>query len=440
MAYVFLISLILIGFLLKFNIKFFQYIYLPSAIIGGFIGFILGPGLLREYALINIPSGWLDHYSLLPGVLLIPIFAAIPFSLINREKTDFSKSKPRDAKRNIIYFTLILVIVTQFQGFLGLISQMFLSWYMNDLVFYPTFGLEFVSGFTGGHGTAGLIGSILKSFNDPYWKTSQDIVITTATIGLIVSLIIGIIIVNYAARKGYLKQSFKIHKENKVKRPQLNINRKKIIVFFIQLIIIGGGSILSYLIYNFIVTHKIILLSNVPIWLYTLILMFFVSKIMIYLKLNKYVDYKVMSKITKILMDFAIVAAITSLSLRLIIDYLLPVLVVSFLIISLTVLLVYLLNKYLFTTLVYERIVIILGTSLGVFITGLIFLRMVDSEYETSLLSEYTVSYSLNSMITFIFLPIMITLLATVSLFAGIIFNLILLTVAIIILIIYKII
>src|SRR5699024_8420330 len=103
---------------------------------------------------------------------------------------------------------------------------------------------------------------------------------------------------------------------------------------------------------------------------------------------------------------------------QLIKDYLLPILLISLIIIGLTVLIVFVLNKYLFKDLVYERTAIILGTSLGVFITGLIFLRMVDYKTETSLLKEYSVSYSLNSMITFIFLPIMVTILVTVSLLA----------------------
>jgi len=412
--------------------------YLPSAIIGGFIGFILGPGLLKNHAIINIPSQWLTHYSLLPGILLIPIFASIPFSFINRETKLHTDKRTNKTKRNIIYFTLILVIITQIQGFLGLISHIILSWLMNDIVFYPTFGLEFVAGFTGGHGTAGLIGSILKSFNDPYWKVSQDIIITTATIGLIASLIIGLIIVNFASKKGYLYNFSKINKPEKFKLPKNKMTKKNLQVILIQLVIIGAGSALSYLLFSFMAEKEVMILSNLPIWLYTLILMFIVAKLFTYLKLSKFVDYQVMSQITKILMDVAIVAAITSLSFQLIKDYLLPILLISLIIICLTVLIVFVLNKYFFKSLVYERIVIILGTSLGVFITGLIFLRMVDSKTETSLLTEYTVSYSLNSMITFIFLPIMLTILATISLFAGIVFNLSLLLIAVIILMVYR--
>lgn len=437
-AYVFLIILLLSGYFLKLNIKFFQKIYLPSAIIGGFIGFILGPGLLKSNAVINIPDQWLTHYSLLPGILLIPIFASVPFSLINRETMPASDKQTNKSRSNIIYFTLILIIITQVQGFLGLISHVIFSLFLNDLTFYPVFGLEFVSGFTGGHGTAGLIGSILKSLNEPYWKVSQDIIITTATIGLITSLIIGLIIVNFASKKNYLHSFSKMDQSEEFKLPKFKMTKKNIQIILIQIVIIGGGSGLSYLLFSFMAEKEVMILSNLPIWLYTLILMFIVTKLFTYLKLSKLVNYQVMSQITKILMNVAIVAAITSLSFQLIKDYLLLVLIISFIIIGLTVLIVFVLNKYLFKELVYERIAIILGTSLGVFITGLIFLRMVDSKTETSLLSEYTMSYSLNSMITFIFLPIMLTILATISLFAGIVFNLLLLLIAVIILMVYR--
>src|SRR5699024_10134087 len=105
---------------------------------------------------------------------------------------------------------------------------------------------------------------------------------------------------------------------------------------------------LSYFLFDLISGKEIIILSNGPIWLYALILMFIVSKLLTYLKLSKYVDYKVMSQITKILMNVAIVAAITSLSFQLIKDYLLPILLISLIIIGLTVLIVFVLNKYLF--------------------------------------------------------------------------------------------
>lgn len=57
--------------------------------------------------------------------------------------------------------------------------------------------------FFGGHGTAGMVGNILKSAEQPYWETAQGITTTVATVGLISGNLIGILLINIASRKGH---------------------------------------------------------------------------------------------------------------------------------------------------------------------------------------------------------------------------------------------
>ena len=67
---------------------------------------------------------------------------------------------------------------------------------------YDVFGIELAIGFVGGHGTAGTLGNMLSALNLPYWETSQGVATTTATFGIVGGILIGIMMINWAARHG----------------------------------------------------------------------------------------------------------------------------------------------------------------------------------------------------------------------------------------------
>jgi ESS family glutamate:Na+ symporter len=105
--------------------------------------------------------------------------------------------------KNIAVITGILFIISQGQNFLGvLMNGVYKITGFTDGT-YPTFGIEVGGGFSGGHGTAGVLGSLLESMNQPYWETAQGITVTTATFGIIGGILIGVFIINMGARKKY---------------------------------------------------------------------------------------------------------------------------------------------------------------------------------------------------------------------------------------------
>ena len=55
-------------------------------------------------------------------------------------------------------------------------------------------------GFEGGHGTAAGMGEVFRKFD---WAEGQDIAMTSATFGIISAIVVGMILVNWAVRKGY---------------------------------------------------------------------------------------------------------------------------------------------------------------------------------------------------------------------------------------------
>lgn len=85
-----------------------------------------------------------------------------------------------------------------------------------------------------------------------------------------------------------------------------------------------------------------------------------------------------------------------------------------------TVTLAYFLAKRVFTDHWFERSMVLLGTNTGVFLTGLLLLKMVDSDMKSPVLRDYSLSYSINSIISFIVFPVSFTLLINYGFLSGI--------------------
>ena len=66
------------GFALRAKLKFLQKTFMPASVIGGFILLILGPIGLK---VLPIPEDWITTWSLLPGILIVPVVTATPLGL-----------------------------------------------------------------------------------------------------------------------------------------------------------------------------------------------------------------------------------------------------------------------------------------------------------------------------------------------------------------------
>src|SRR5699024_3821485 len=74
----------------------------------------------------------------------------------------------------------------------------------------PLFGTLTEIGWSGGHGSAG---GMVEAFEDLGWSDGGSLGLTIATIGLVVGIVVGTIIINYGIRKGYTSYMKKEHLE-----------------------------------------------------------------------------------------------------------------------------------------------------------------------------------------------------------------------------------
>ncbi|WP_288680232.1 sodium/glutamate symporter [uncultured Brachyspira sp.] len=420
--------LLLVGTFLRAKVKLFQSLYLPASVIGGFIGIIISPEILGRFSNYSISEEWIKTYSLLPGILSVPIFAAIPLGMFLNENKNIKSMYP---SKVLICFGLFQC-ASMSQSAIGYATNMFFSKINPQLNMYRTFGYELSAGFAGGHGLAAATGKLLEGFGIPQWEIAQGVALTTATIGLIGGIVFGIIFINIAVRKNKTKIIKRINdnadksmevgynkditKQNSLGRETFLSSSIETITFHLAIIFTVCG--IAYIVLNFVKKMNIAGLNVLPVWTYSMIIMFALNFIIKKLNLVWMVDAKVKAKIMGTLSDFAIVSAMTSLPIKAIINYIAPITVMCILGFIITYLLVFPLNSFFFKEdYSFERAIISWGTLTGVLITGMTLLKICDPEYKSPALSEFSLGFSLMSVTGLLIVPILNTVLAVGSTF-----------------------
>lgn len=395
-------ALLLLGTLLRAKVKAFQNLFLPASVIGGFIGLLLGPVVLGNSAIIPFPTDWIKDFAVYPGILIIPIIAAAPLGIVLPNKKEFAGS----VGPHFIIATAIIF----FQFAAGsLIGGFFIA---TDPKIYPTLGLELFGGFWGGHATAGLLGGTLKDLGLPYWQLSQGVCVTTATVGLISGIVIGTALINWAARKKYtavltkpsdipepIKKGYfvDVQKQPSVGRTTILSESIDVLAFHLALILSVTG--LAYILLFFLKKNHIPILQDLSVWLWALLLMFGVWALICKLKLDWTIDRKIVNRVSSLLMEYAVTAAIVSIPVRTVLEYIVPIIFLSIVaIIITTVICVYPLGVRFLPNPWLERGIATFGQSTGVFMTGMLLLRIADPDFRTEALTSYSLSFALSSL------------------------------------------
>lgn len=408
--------LLLLGTFLRAVIPALQKVFLPAAVIGGIVGLILGPTVLNW---VPIPTDWVRIWGLVPGLLIVPVFAATPLGMKFGSGKDAGK-----ASADVTRMYSVLMICMAFQVFIGLLTLGIFPRIMPDVDFYPTFGFELFSGYAGGHGTAAVLGGLLRDLGMPFWEISQGVTSTIATIGLVGGMVFGIVLINIAVRRGQttlLKKPGDLPSEQ-LKGIEFNESQQASsgkettynssidsITFHLAVIFLACG--ISYLILHFARANNVPFFANLAVWTYAILVMFGINFLINKLKLASLVDSKTKFKITGTLTDFAITAAVASLPLQAVMVYIVPILfmcVVGFIVMYA---ILHILVRPSLTDYHAERKVAMWGVMTGVFITGLMLLKMCDPDFKLPIINNYALSVSFASLSMLTLMPIQINLL-----------------------------
>lgn len=406
---------LLIGTFLRAKLKIFQKTFIPASVIGGFLLLLLGPIVS---GVLPIPDSWISTYSALPGVLIVPIVAAVPLGI-----RFGGGGKGGKKNRIVLPLFFLMSFAAAFQILIGFLTNAAAG---LKYEMYPAFGVELLAGFCGGHGTAGLVGNALQSRGLPYWELSQGVCVTTATFGLVGGILLGILLINWAARKGYtsilkkpgdIPDTFKVGyiKDPKQQGPLCKETTLPAsidtLAFHLALILTVCG--VSYLILNLLTKSGIPVLKDISVWAYALLLMFLVWWLMCKLKIDYLVDSKAKSRITGAMTDYAVIAAIASLPIQAVASYIVPIIIMCVIGLAVTAAIFLLAGRRYLRSNWFEHAIASFGMASGVFLTGILLLRICDPEGESEVLGNYSMAYVFFSLLNFALLSFYLSIILT---------------------------
>jgi ESS family glutamate:Na+ symporter len=383
--------LIVIGKFLRVKIKLLQRLYIPTSVIGGILGL-----LILQIGGDAVPAGWTAGWSKLPGFLINIVFAALFLGVtIPSLSTIWKKSAPQLAYGQVVAWG---------QYFVALLFVLLL---LKPLFNIPdVFGVVLPVGFEGGHGTAAGLKEAFKTFN---WPQGTDFALASATMGVVSAIIVGIILINWAARKGYthkLKALDQLKKGewggfyNKDKRPiagRQTVSADSIDSLALHLAIIGIAVLIGYYIkwgmlgYEFLSPglSKLKIFQGFPLFPLCMIGGLVVQIVVSKFKMVSPIDHSLMQRLSGTALDFLVVAAISTIRLEVIAEGLIPFLMIVCVGIGWNVFCVTWLARRFLPTHWFERAIAEMGQSMGVTATGLLLLRAVDPESETDAPSAF---------------------------------------------------
>ena len=384
--------LLIIAQVIRTIVKPLQKLYIPSSVIGGVIGLILGPQVLNV-----IP--WSEQIGSYAYLFICIIFAGL--YLGKKEQTKLSTVLRNTGD------TFCINMATEFICF-G--SALVFGWIILTVFFPNVFGefsLLLPSGYCGGHGYASTIGTALNNLlgRDDCVQIGQ----TFATLGLLTGLIGGIIFINIMVRKGetrfikkvdslpeeYRTGIVPLDKQNSMGNETMNPMSIDPLAWHLALTLLAF--ILGYTFYNW---YKQYLPDiEVPVMCLTMIAGVILQKIINRTRFKDTVDKKVESRIGSMFTDYLVGFGVASISLTVVKSFFVPIIVLCVLGTVWPIIMVLFVGRNLFHNYWFERSIFIFGWCTGVVAIGTTLLRICDPEMKSGTLDDYGTAYSLISVI-----------------------------------------
>ncbi|KGX92356.1 sodium:glutamate symporter [Pontibacillus halophilus JSM 076056 = DSM 19796] len=379
----FIAALLLVGVVLRAKVTFLQKLFLPASIIAGLLGLALGPS----------GFGWIpfsEFVSQYPGVLIAIIFGAIP---IGQAAVKWSETIGR--VRNMWIYSMAITILMWGGGALFGLAI------VNNIWDTPTgFGLMLGAGFVGGHGTAAAIG---EGFSSLGWEEATTLGYTSATVGILASVIGGMLFIKYSARKK--KTSFisdfndlpaqlrtgLVPKSQRKSMGDDTVSTISIDPFVFHVSLISLVILVSYFTKMFI--ESMVTQINIP-----LLSLAFVIGILFQFILRKtggaeYVDKRVMDRIGSTATDLLVAFGIASINLSVVLDYAVPLIALLLFGIVWAFLIYNFVAPRIFKKHVFENAIFGWGWSTGTVAMGMALLRVADPDSKSTTLDDYALGY-----------------------------------------------
>lgn len=383
--------LLFLAFLIRRKVFLMQKYFLPASLIAGIIGLCLGPQVLGQISPIYIKfSDSIDQWT---GFFFAFIFT-----------TSFLGTTSKKLGRPALSSICQIGVIHMMQICVGLLIAFLLSKFMD--VPYAIGELP-VSGFFGGHGSAGVVGEGFKALG---WDDAMGIAMTYATVGMFMAVIGGMFITNMGAKHGLTNRSMDsnfltasqksgIVPPNERKPIGMTISDNAVIdPMAFQFMIVGVIIAVSYVLRNAII-RIIPFWSKIPLYAMCLFMGAILGNLISKTKYNQYIDRNSMKRISGVAVEYAVTSAIVTIKISVLATYLVPILVTSLVLTVLTAAFSLILLKRWYGEGWFETAVGCYGLTTGSMATGLLLCRVLDPDNDTLAAESVTAASTMGNFL-----------------------------------------
>lgn len=372
-----LMVFLLIGLVLRQLIKPLQKLFLPAGLIGGTLALVLGPQVL---GLIEVPATWSGMATpMINVVLTCTMFGTI----LNK-----SKIKSYAGAINLILLTYFAQMIV------GTLAGIGLSKVWTDLPY--SWGVMSVFTYWGGHGAATTAGTL---FEDMGINGMLSLGIILATLGLIVAMVAGMVVVNIGVRRGWATNmsggkgdeavdNGYVPREHQKSLGRATVSSDAVNGLALQLCFVLLSMWLGKMIFTNLakvpVAPVATVMSKIPALLYGIVGAAIVWAVMCKLKLDKYADKEAVDNISGVALEICICSATATLNLELFASFLAPILIHMCIIIALMSFICIVLVRRWFKKDWFELCLMAFGQGHGSTPSGLALARCVDPDHKAA--------------------------------------------------------
>ncbi|HXW53043.1 MAG TPA: sodium/glutamate symporter, partial [Myxococcota bacterium] len=384
-------TLILGSHLLRNRIKLLQNTYVPTAIIAGLLGLVLGPQFL-DIIPFSLDASGTYNINTYPSFLVVLLFATL---FLGKRKKKLSLKGTIEHAGDTFFFNLSSIF-----GQWGF-TLLFGIFCLHPLFSYLPHGFSILlpAGFVGGHGTAAAIGTVLESYG---LEGALSIGYASATVGILVGVLGGMILINLATRLGWtrlvqtvaempvsMKTGFVPEEE------QQNMGKETVSPIALDpltwhIAIVFATAIFAYRIAAFL---DGLVGIRVPVFCVALLTGALLQKIMNAIKIGRYVDRHVVHRIGSMVTDFLVAFGVAAISVKVVVNYALPLIIMFTFGTAFTIFLMWFVGRRICRNFWFERSILMFGWNTGSVAMSMVLVRVVDPEMSSGVLEDFGISY-----------------------------------------------
>ena len=365
-------------------LKFIQKLFIPPSLIAGLLGLTLGPNGL----------GWIpfsDNLGTYAAIFIALVFAALPLASPKfKAKEVVDKVGPMWA-----FAQFGMLFQWAIAGMFGLVVIKYIWPSINS-----AFGIMLSTGFYGGHGTAAAIGDAFNNFG---WEEARSLGMTTATVGVVVAILGGLIMVKWATKNNHTKfiadfndlpdelRSGLIPESKRESSGSVTISPISLDMLTFHAALVVSVALAGYM---FSMGVKQFYPSlELPVFSCAFIVGLIAKKIFDRTNVSSYICPKTTSQLSSSFTDILVACGVASIKLNVVVEYAIPLALIIIFGIFTVWLTTFVIGRKLLKDYWFERSLFAWGWWTGTMAMGIALLRIVDPKTESQTMDNYALAY-----------------------------------------------